>query len=237
MISNHKDHVAAVLIVPPKSPKLKTMQFMKEQLLIMGLKSFMLNGLSYIKESVAIKMGVSDKSIERIAKSKDIPVYKFKSVNDEALFALLKKIKPDIVLTQVPEIIKPNLLKTAKMGFINKHASLLPKYRGKHPIFWALLNGEKQIGYTLHLMDEGVDTGKALLQRKINVQQNDSISSLYKKVFIKAGLDLSSLISKINNNSRVVRLKIISHRGYKGKYFSTPTSEDAKKFKALGLKY
>lgn len=64
------------------------------------------------------------------------------------------KIKPDIVIVQVPEIIKSTVLKLAKIDFINKHASVLPKFRGILPVFWALLAGEKEMGFTFHFVDE-----------------------------------------------------------------------------------
>ena len=237
MIDLHAADIHAVIIVPPKPPGVSTWEFVKEQICIMGIGRFMVTGLSYLQQVIMIKSRFSDKSVELLARRNKIPVFSFKSVNEKSAVDLLKRIKPDIVLTQVPEIIKPHVLKTAKIGFVNKHASLLPKYRGKHPIFWALLNGEKMVGYTLHLMDENIDTGIVLIQRAIKVAKSDTVSSLYEEIFLKAGQDLSRLVSKIKKEGKIIPLKNLHVMGKKAKYYSNPTKKDIEKFKNMGFRH
>ncbi|MCK5193040.1 MAG: methionyl-tRNA formyltransferase, partial [Desulfobulbaceae bacterium] len=72
----------------------------------------------------------------------------------------MAKYKPDIiVVVAYGRIIPKNILAIPKIATINIHASLLPKYRGPAPIQWAIINGEKETGITIILMDEGMDTG------------------------------------------------------------------------------
>lgn len=236
VIKKHRREISAIFIVPPKAPNINTVEFIKEQITIMGKSQFVKNALKYLKEISLIRIGLSSKSIKSVAKENKIPIYEFNSVNENRVERSLNRIKPDIVLTQVPEIIKPKVLKAARIGFINKHASLLPKYRGKHPLFWALLNKENKVGFTLHLMDENIDSGKILFQKSVKVKKGDSVSSLYKKIFSEAGLELSKLLTKIKNDNRLTILKK-SNTKMKQKYYSTPSREDIKKFKKMGLKH
>jgi methionyl-tRNA formyltransferase len=65
-----------------------------------------------------------------------------------------------------------------RLGCVNIHSSLLPRYRGIHPVQWALVNGEEKTGVTLHQIDKGVDTGPILLQRELAIKQSHDIHSL-----------------------------------------------------------
>jgi methionyl-tRNA formyltransferase len=65
---------------------------------------------------------------------------------------------------------------------VNFHASLLPAYRGKHPLFWALRNGERRAGLSVHLMDLGFDTGDILYQVRVRVHPDDTVASLYERI-------------------------------------------------------
>jgi len=69
-------------------------------------------------------------------------------------------------------------LSIPKHGFLNVHFSLLPKYRGAAPIQWALINGETETGVTLFWLDEGMDTGPILLQKKVPILPEDNADSL-----------------------------------------------------------
>ncbi|NOH01923.1 MAG: methionyl-tRNA formyltransferase [Chloroflexi bacterium] len=86
-------------------------------------------------------------------------------------------------------ILKPQTLSLAPRGVINVHPSLLPKYRGADPIFWALVNNEKETGITIHWMDEGVDTGSLLGQRVLPIGEGDDSISLAGKL-TNAGVEL-----------------------------------------------
>ncbi|MFQ6103922.1 MAG: methionyl-tRNA formyltransferase [Candidatus Glassbacteria bacterium] len=80
------------------------------------------------------------------------------------------------------KIIPADILRVPRLGAINIHGGLLPKYRGRAPISWALLNGEKTIGITVHYMSEEVDSGDIILQHRINVSVQDTAATLYEKM-------------------------------------------------------
>jgi len=95
----------------------------------------------------------------------------------------MAKYKPDIiVVVAYGHIIPKNILAIPKMATINIHASLLPKYRGPAPIQWAIINGEKETGVTIILMDEGLDTGDILLSSKVEIFPDDTSGTLHDRL-------------------------------------------------------
>ena len=103
----------------------------------------------------------------------------FKKGEDaEISIVKLKEINPDvIVVVAYGKILPKTVLDIPKLGCINVHASLLPKYRGAGPIQWSVLNGEKETGVTTMLMAEGLDTGDMLLKASTEIGVNDVITS------------------------------------------------------------
>ena len=79
-------------------------------------------------------------------------------------------------------LLKAEILAVPRLLAANFHASLLPAYRGKHPLFWALRNGERWTGLTVHVMDGGLDTGDILYQVRVRTRRDDTVASLYDRV-------------------------------------------------------
>src|SRR5712664_804464 len=93
--------------------------------------------------------------------------------------ALLQKLSPDcVVIIAYGQIIPARLLPIPKLGWINLHASLLPKYRGAAPINWAIVNGETRTGLTTMRIDAGMDTGEMLLQREVEIGPDETAPEL-----------------------------------------------------------
>jgi len=91
----------------------------------------------------------------------------------------LKKLSPDVIaVVAYGKILPPDVLNLPPLGCINVHFSLLPKYRGAAPLQWALINGEEETGVTTFRLNEGVDTGPVLMQRKIGVHHEDNAEIL-----------------------------------------------------------
>jgi len=101
----------------------------------------------------------------------------------ENLLEKLKEINPDlIVVVAFGKILPKEILDIPKLGCINVHASLLPKYRGAGPIQWSVLNGEKETGVTTMLMAEGLDTGDMLLKASTKIGENETASELHDRL-------------------------------------------------------
>jgi methionyl-tRNA formyltransferase len=99
-----------------------------------------------------------------------VPVHQPEKIRAPEAQELLEKLEPDcIVIIAYGQIIPARLLNIPKYGWINLHASLLPKYRGAAPLNWAIVNGESKTGLTTMRIDAGMDTGEMLLRREMEI--------------------------------------------------------------------
>jgi methionyl-tRNA formyltransferase len=113
---------------------------------------------------------VSFSAVKEAAVAAGVPVHQPEKMRQPEAQELLQKLAPDaIVIIAFGQIIPARLLPIPRLGWINSHASLLPKYRGAAPINWAIVNGETKTGVTTMRIDAGMDTGDMLLQREMEI--------------------------------------------------------------------
>ncbi|MCI2417432.1 methionyl-tRNA formyltransferase [Saccharopolyspora sp. K220] len=101
---------------------------------------------------------------------------------DDELTARLREIQPDLIVannwrTWIP----PEIFTLPRHGTLNVHDSLLPAYAGFSPLIWALINGEKEVGVTAHMMNDELDAGPIVLQRAVEVGPRDTATDLFHK--------------------------------------------------------
>lgn len=102
--------------------------------------------------------------------------------DDEELVSRLKEIDPDVIVaTNWRTWIPPHVFNLPKHGTLNVHDSLLPAYAGFSPLIWALINDEKEVGVTAHIMDDVLDAGDIVLQRAVPVEPRDTTADLFHK--------------------------------------------------------
>ncbi|MGF1637085.1 MAG: methionyl-tRNA formyltransferase [Cyclobacteriaceae bacterium] len=118
-------------------------------------------------------------------------------------------------------LIERDIIEKAKYP-INFHGSLLPKYRGRTPHVWAIINNEKETGVTAHIIDDGCDTGAVILQEKILIEPNDSGFSLLQKYSVIYQKMLHQVIELVKTNS----LKPIPQIHQLASYFDKRTPDD-----------
>jgi methionyl-tRNA formyltransferase len=112
------------------------------------------------------------------------------TLRDEKFRDRIGKLQPDfLVVVAFGHIISENILQLPRLGTINLHASLLPKYRGPAPIQWAIISGESESGITTMLMDKGIDTGDILLSQKEPILPEDTAATLHDRLSV-CGADL-----------------------------------------------
>jgi len=110
----------------------------------------------------------------------------------KALIDKVRNIDPDYIFSvYYRQILPKSLLSLAKYSSINIHPSLLPQYRGPIPTAWAIERGEKHFGISIHLMDEGIDTGDILVQEKYKIKDDETGFELYTRG-MKLGFELLS---------------------------------------------
>lgn len=106
----------------------------------------------------------------------DLDVHRVPSINADGCEALLKNLKPDVVAVYGTRLIKPRLLQSFSVPFLNYHAGITPTYRGQHPAYWALVNDDAEnAGVTIHTIDAGVDTGLMMCQERVKFSKTDNI--------------------------------------------------------------
>lgn len=113
-----------------------------------------------------------------LAKSFGLTVFQPEKISqDQELISQIKKLKPDYLITVAyGQILKASILELAPV--INLHASLLPEFRGPAPINWMIFHGDKKVGLTTMLTDQGIDTGAMLLQTETDLDENENAAEL-----------------------------------------------------------
>ncbi|MDE6469786.1 MAG: methionyl-tRNA formyltransferase [Eubacterium sp.] len=140
--------------------------------------------------------------VKACAVSNDIPVYQPVSLKNSDALEIINNIKPDvIVVVAYGKILSNDILKAAKYGCINVHASLLPQYRGAAPIQWSILNGDTQTGVTVQQMDEGIDTGDILFVEKTPIEINETSEQLFDRLAVLGADALIKCLDSIENNT------------------------------------
>ncbi len=136
-------------------------------------------------------------------KSLNLREIKARSVNSNSFRKEILKLNPDIILVgSWSEKFKKPIIELPKIGTINCHPSLLPKYRGPNPYIRVIMNGESETGITFHLMDENLDTGPILMQKKISILQGyngDTGETLKNKCCSLAKTAVAELLTAMNN--------------------------------------
>ena len=122
--------------------------------------------------------------VKEFAIEKNIPVYQpLKVRNNTEFIEEMKLLNPDIIcVVAYGKILPQEILDIPRLGCINVHGSLLPKYRGAAPIQWAVLNGEKQTGITTMYMDIGMDTGDMILKETVDIGEDETTGELWERL-------------------------------------------------------
>ena len=136
-------------------------------------------------------MKLVESPVKEYAKSKNLTIFQPEKVRKNIEFIeQIKKLEPDVIcVVAYGKILPSEILEIPKLGCINVHASLLPKYRGAAPIQWAVLNGDKTTGVTTMYMDIGMDTGDMILKQEVEIGENETTGELWDRLAI-IGADL-----------------------------------------------
>ena len=127
--------------------------------------------------------------------------------NNQEFVEKLKNINPDVIcVVAYGKIIPKEILDIPRLGCINVHGSLLPKYRGAAPIQWAVLNGDKETGVTTMFMDEGMDTGDMIEKEVVKIGDNETTGELWDRLSI-VGANLLVKTLKLLENGEATRKK------------------------------
>ncbi|HOO89694.1 MAG TPA: methionyl-tRNA formyltransferase [Syntrophales bacterium] len=133
-----------------------------------------------------------------------IPVYQPDRVRDRDFLDIFGKISPDMVtLVAFGQILPEEIIRFPRFGCLNVHPSLLPQYRGAAPMNWAIINGDRETGVTIMLMDEGVDSGDILLQEKTDIAADETFDDLHARLSIVGARLLIGVVESAINGTLV----------------------------------
>jgi len=125
---------------------------------------------------------IQEAAVKKEAIKHNIPILQPTRFKDPEFLSALKSYNPDLQIVVAFKMLPREVWALPKLGTFNLHASLLPKYRGAAPINWAIINGETQSGVTTFLLDEKIDTGAILEQKKVEITETDTAGSLHDKL-------------------------------------------------------
>lgn len=223
------------LILLDLSPFGKSESFLKRIIKtydVFGVRFFIRYTLKFFNSKIFFRK----KLIKNILKKKNIKKIKLvrKSINSKENLEIISKLKPDLIISiAANQIFKKDFLSLPKYGCLNLHSAVLPKYKGLMPTFWAMKNNEKEMGASVFFMDEGIDTGKILVQKVFEIEPSDSLDSLIKKNK-KVGMD--ALLEAINL-IRAGEYQTKKYAPHEGSYYSFPKKRDIRDFINAGKKF
>ncbi len=179
---------------------------------VLPLKKLVESGYSVVgvvcnkDKPVGRKQILTPPPVKVLAEELSLPVFQYDKIRVEGVEDL-KRLKPDLMITcAFGQILSQEILDIPKLGVINIHASLLPKYRGASPIHYAVLNGEKTTGITIMKTDIGIDTGDIILQKSIDINDNETCGELFERLSV-LGADslIEALPEIISGNAKFIK--------------------------------
>lgn len=172
-------------------------------------------------------------SLKNVLKKHGVERWMVSDVNGADFIERIKREGIEVVISIAsPKIFKSELLRAPLRGCVNYHTALLPKFRGRQPLFWALLHGEKEVGITVHVMDEKLDNGGILAQRAIPIDPGDSLHDLYVKTIAAGPGVLIKGLEKLQQGGDT-----LANDAGQSSYFGFPKKEDARRFRAAGKRF
>ena len=128
-------------------------------------------------------MKLQQSPVKQAALTLGLSVYQPARMRDGEALAILQELRPDLIaVAAYGKILPVDILDLPRLGCVNVHSSLLPRYRGAAPINWAILNGEDETGVTIMCMAEGMDTGDILAQAKTPIDINENAAQLFDRL-------------------------------------------------------
>jgi len=134
-------------------------------------------------------------SVEQLARSHDLPTAKPRDPNEPQFVQQIAALRPDFLFSFYYRLmLSPALLSLPQHGALNMHGSLLPRYRGRAPVNWAVIRGERETGATLHYMVEKPDAGDIVAQQAVPILPDDTAFDVFAKVTFAAELTLDRML-------------------------------------------
>jgi methionyl-tRNA formyltransferase len=164
-------------------------------------------------------------SVKKLAEELGLPVATPDDPNTAEVVNRVSAARPDFLFSfYYRHMLKPPLLRIPSRGAYNMHGALLPKYRGRVPVNWAVINGETETGATLHVMAEKPDAGAIVDQTSVPILPNDTAREVFDKVVVAAEITLHRCLPALLDG----RATLIPQDLSRGSYFGGRKAEDGR---------
>lgn len=208
-------------VVSTVSPFGKQESFLKKALQtlnVFGIRFFLYYSLKFILSKLN-----NSNSLDSFLRTNNIEkVLLDKSINNKESIEIIKSYKPDLLISILGnQIFKNELINLAPKGCINLHTALLPKYRGLMPTFWVMKNDEKYTGVSVFYVNEGIDTGPIIVQKKVEIG-NRTQEELIKYTKMVGMQLMVEAVEKID----IGNVETLENNNENQTYFSFPKKED-----------
>lgn len=202
---------------------------MKKTYDVFGLKFFAYYSLKFIKSKLN-----AGNSVAKVLGKYSIPLIQIEeNINSKESRAKLTEFRPDLLVSVGGnQIFKKPLLELATYGCVNLHTALLPKYRGLMPSFWVLKNKEEFTGVSVFFVDEGIDSGPILVQKKVKIgnRSQEELINHTKQIGMESIIECVEMIQK-------GKYQLIPNPAEEMTYFTFPTRKDVDEFYTAGKKF
>tara|TARA_B100001564_G_scaffold359247_1_gene380305 strand:+ start:1779 stop:2732 length:954 start_codon:yes stop_codon:yes gene_type:complete len=152
---------------------------------------------------------LNESDVKKYAQKNSIRILQPSILSDKKFITIIEDIKPDLIIVVAFRKLPKEIFTIPKYGTINLHASLLPNYRGAAPINWSIMNNENETGVTTFFINEKIDQGDILLQKRIPIRDEDNFGLLYNKLSkIGAELIVKTIDGVLNDNLKASKQQI-----------------------------
>lgn len=233
----YKDEIAGVVIAPTMGKK-SLAKLARQMYEFYGPVDFVRMGLRYFYFKLMNRLTRIWRtnrfySIRQVCEHYEVPVLETPDINAAAFLAGISSLGLDLIISvAAPQIFRETLLALPRHGCINIHNAKLPKYRGMLPNFWQMYHGEKAVGTTIHRINSKLDDGDILLQRESPIEPGESLEALIRRTK-RFG---AQLMIEALQGIRQGWFQPLPNNAAEATYFSFPTKEQVREFKAKGYR-
>ena len=184
--------------------------------------------LSFLAAGGKKQLRRAQKSIEVLIRENSLKSYKVRNINAKQTIDIIKALNPDIIFVcTLSQILKKDIIEIPRLGCVNIHAGLLPKYRGPASNFWVLYNAEEKTGVSFHSLSAGIDSGDILMQKELDIMPDDTEETLDIRLSDLGAEGIAGLISDIEQ----AKAQRIPQNEQEATYFSQPSLRQRKELR------
>jgi methionyl-tRNA formyltransferase len=239
VLRHRRQNVVGITILPALMPKQTWATTMRDHLAVYGPTQFLRQSVRYAArrglDLVSRKVPLpSFYSVAATAAHYGVRRIETHSVNAKPYLEQLRALDLDVIISiNASQVFKSEIIGLPRLGCINVHGALLPRYRGRLPSFWVLANGETETGTTVHFMNESLDDGPILLQERVPIEPTDTQDSLIRKTKMAGARLIVEAIERLEQGTFTTTPNDRSQ----ATYYSFPTRADGRRLRELGRRF